>query len=87
MATLQFTATAQEFSDLTDAICDQYGYQAVLSPAFSETPGPNPESKSQFAKRMIIQSWKNQVKDHKRKVAFLATEETFTNSFTPPAIT
>jgi len=58
MATIQTTAktvTTQQALKFVDAVCDTYGYQAIISnPAYTPENGqpetiPNPVSQNQFA--------------------------------------
>lgn len=89
MATIQTTAktvSAAIASEVVDAICEEYGYQALLpNPAYSEGNGqpetiPNPQSKAQFSQARLDEftyTWvKNIVVSRRKRLVIVDTTVT-----------
>lgn len=66
--TLSYTFTNADAAEVTDALCQRYGYQATL-PDGSGGTIPNPETRGQFAKRMVGEWVKSEVKRYRRWLA------------------
>lgn len=63
MATLSITIDNTHAARVNDAIAAHYGYQATIDGS------PNPETKTQFVRRMVIQMIKEKVRDYEASVA------------------
>lgn len=63
MATISVTIPNAILNRVTDGICGQYSYQATINGS------PNPETKAQFAQRMVREFIKNTVKGYEATVA------------------
>lgn len=69
MASIQITIPDAVASRVTNGLAGQYNYQATIpAPNPLNPPVPNPETKAQFAKRMVAKFIKDSVK------AFEATQ-------------
>ena len=82
MATISFTIPDAQLTRVVNALCVTYGYQDTMG--YTGTPPdlvpvPNPETKGQFAKRMIAEHIKNCVKQVEGGAATLQAQQT-TNS-------
>lgn len=63
MATLVLTIPDAQLTRVVDGIAGQHNYQAMVpAPIPSDPPVTNPETKNQFAKRMMIKWAKDSVK-------------------------
>lgn len=62
MATITFTISPDHLNKLVDAICINYNYQPLLPDDEGNLTIPNPESKAEFTRRMIINFLKENVK-------------------------
>jgi hypothetical protein len=67
MATISITIKDSQLTRTVDAICGSFGYNGTL-----EDGTDNPETKAQFAKRMLASYIKSTVLDYESK---LATEQ------------
>jgi hypothetical protein len=75
MAIISITIPDAALNRVITAICAQNNYQdIILGPAFTEIP--NPETKAAFAKRMIINVVKDQVKSYEVRQAGLTAAAT-----------
>jgi hypothetical protein len=63
MATLSITIPDNQVSRVNDAIAALYNYQATINGS------PNPETKAQFSRRMIIENLKRLVAQGESTVA------------------
>jgi hypothetical protein len=75
MATITITIADADLSRVVDDICGLFGYQAFI-PQFIGPPLPNPETKNQFAKRMVVQDVKSWCKTWEQQQAKAAAEVT-----------
>lgn len=66
--TLSYTVSDSDAAAVVDALCQRYGYQATILDA-SNNPIPNPEGRQAFAKRMIAEWMKSEVKSYRRWLA------------------
>ena len=87
MATITFTILAADQTRLVNSICSLRGYQATLPDMPGVPGGPNPETKAQFAMRMIREDFKNYVKQYEKIVATSSANTTFDSGFVSPDIT
>lgn len=56
MATISITIPDGVAARVTNGLAGQYGYKAIIpAPNPTDPPVPNPESKAQFARRMVRQ--------------------------------
>lgn len=63
MAVINLTVPDGQLARLVNGIAGQYGYQATMpAPNPLDPPVPNPETKGQFAKRMMLKWAKESVK-------------------------
>jgi hypothetical protein len=61
MATITITIPDNEIARAISAICKKYNYQDTILGTPEQGMIPNPESKAQFAKRMVAQIIKDAV--------------------------
>jgi hypothetical protein len=66
MAVISITISDAELPRVINAVCSQYNYQATVNGS------PNPETKAQFAKRMMIVWLKDNVKADEVRAAIEA---------------
>ena len=69
MATMTINIPDAVANRVTNGVCARYGYQAVF-----EDGTPNPETKAQFAKRMVILFIKRAVREAEMEAAAKAAE-------------
>jgi hypothetical protein len=70
MPTLSLTLTDAALAKLVDAMCDVYRYSATLP-----NGNANPETRAQFARRMVIVQLKQQVRQAEGRKAQAAIPE------------
>lgn len=64
------TASAAEKTRFLDDLCYELGYTDTITPVGGGTPIPNPETKSAFANRAILEWLKGIVKNRRYSVAY-----------------
>ena len=69
MPDITFSLTAAHLTRLVDAICVTEGYQARL-----EDGTPNPESRPQFARRMVAEHLRHLVRNYENELARAAVQ-------------
>lgn len=77
MAIITFTIKDTQLQRVMDGICYDNGYQATITNT-DGTTSPNPETKQQFVKRIIIERVKGMVKggELKKKEAAITLDQT-----------
>lgn len=61
MATISITIPNGSLTRVVDGVCGFFNYQATIVPQVGD-PFPNPETKNQFAQRMLVVAAKSWVK-------------------------
>lgn len=76
MATIVLTVPDAQQNRLVNGIAGQYGYQVTVpAPNPLDPPVPNPETKGQFAKRMMLKWAKDSVKAYEATQAANASRD------------
>lgn len=68
MATISFTIKDTQLQRVIDGICEDNSYQATITQP-DGTTSPNPETKQQFVKKVIIERIRGMVLSGERKKA------------------
>lgn len=68
MANITIVIPDAQLTRVVDGICTHFNYQSILSGP-GQPPEPNPETKNQFAKRMLITTMKSWVKEAEGNIA------------------
>lgn len=77
MASIQITIPDGVAARVTDGLAGQYNYQATIpAPNPLNPPVPNPETKAQFAKRMVANFIKDSVKAYEATQAARIARDT-----------
>lgn len=83
MAILRLFIPDDKLTDFVKAVCFKYNYQEfVLAPGGIGPPVPNPESKRDFAKRMIAAHLKNIYIEYKSTIDIAALTKAAADSAT-----
>lgn len=82
---ITFNISAQDQTRVVNAIASEEGWQANI--IVDEVSVPNPESKAQFALRILRQILKSYVKKYETKQALVAASATFDTTYADPTIT
>ncbi len=61
MATISITIPNASLTRVVDGVCGFFNYQAFIQPLIGP-PEPNPETKNQFAQRMLVVAVKSWIK-------------------------
>lgn len=69
MANITITIPDNEISRAINAICSKYNYQDTIIVDIDKGPIPNPETKAQFAKRMVARIIKEAVLEQEKQDA------------------
>lgn len=67
MPIVSITLSPEAIAEFVNAMCFLYQYQALVNDA------PNPETRSQFARRMLVMHMKERVREYRYQQALLAT--------------
>lgn len=81
MATITFTLSSADQTRLVNTICGLYDYQTTINGS------PNPETKANFALRIIKEQWKSLIKEYEKITSQATSGQTFESAFVEPNIT
>ena len=68
MASITVNIGNTDLSRVVDGICGFFNYQPIIQPIVGD-PFPNPETKNQFARRMLVENLKSWVKTFEASAA------------------
>lgn len=74
MATITITIPNGGVTRVVNGVCGYFGYEPIITPMIGE-PFPNPESKAQFAQRMLVVNVKSWVKSFESRQAAEAARD------------